>query len=176
MNLKKVAGFAPAIVLLAVCGAVGSKATAAPLIATQAVVATPMAQFSEPWAMTFLPDGRLLVTEKRGQLKVYTVGGSTANITGVPTVSYGGQGGLADVVLHPGFAANNLIYFSFAEAGANNTRGTAVARARLTLSPQGGGSLSNVQVLWRQAPKVTGPNHFVRLQLRLAHRLEWRSL
>ena len=87
MNLNKLAGFAPAMLLLAVGGAVGSKATAAPLIATQAVVATPMAQFQEPWAMTFLPDGRLLVTEKRGQLRVYTVGGSTATITGLPSVS-----------------------------------------------------------------------------------------
>ena len=152
MNLKFPA-VGLAVVLLAVA-AVGSKATA------QSFVATPMAQFSEPWAMTFLPDGRLLVTEKRGQLRVYTVGGSTATITGVPAVSYGGQGGLLDVVLHPGFAANNLVYFSYAEAGANSTRGTVVARARLTLSPQGGGSLSNVQVLWRQVPKVTGPNHF----------------
>ncbi|MBM0104839.1 PQQ-dependent sugar dehydrogenase [Steroidobacter sp. S1-65] len=160
MNLRKVTGFAATVVLLAVYGTVSSKATAAPLIAAQAVVATPMAQFNEPWAMTFLPDGRLLVTEKRGQLKVYTVDGSTATITGVPAVSYGGQGGLLDVVLHPAFAANNLVYFSFAEAGANNTRGTAVARARLSLSPQSGGSLSNVQVIWRQSPKVTGPNHF----------------
>lgn len=154
MNLKNLTRPGFAVVLLALCGAVSSTATA------QAFVSTPMAQFSEPWAMTFVPDGRLLVTEKRGQLRVYTVGGSTATVTGVPAVSYGGQGGLGDVVLHPGFAANNLIYFSFAEAGANNTRGTAVARARLTLSPQGGGSLSNVQVIWRQVPKVTGGNHF----------------
>ena len=103
MNLK-FPGAGLAVVLLAV--AVGSKATA------QSFVATPMAQFSEPWAMTFLPDGRLLVTEKRGQLRVYTVGGSTATVTGLPAVSYGGQGGLLDVVLHPGFAANKLIYLS----------------------------------------------------------------
>ena len=56
-------------------------------ISNSSFTAAPVAQFSEPWAMTFLPDGRLLVTEKRGRLRVYTVGGATATITGVPTVS-----------------------------------------------------------------------------------------
>ena len=110
--------------------------------------------------MTFLPDGRLLVTEKRGALKVYTIGGASENISGVPTVSYGGQGGFGDVVLHPSFAANHSVYLSYVEAGSNNTRGAVVVRAKLTLNPQGGGSLSNVQVIWRQQPKVTGDGHF----------------
>jgi aldose sugar dehydrogenase len=130
-----------------------------PAASATSFIATPVAQFNEPWAMTFLPDGRLLVTEKRGALKVYTIGGASADITGVPAVAYGGQGGLADVVLHPAFASNNLIYLSYAEAGANGTYGTAVARATLTLSAQGG-SLSNIQVIWRQQPKVTGNGHF----------------
>jgi glucose/arabinose dehydrogenase len=153
MDLHKLTLSCAALALLAY-GSASNEATA------QSFVATPVTQFSEPWAMTFLPDGRLLVTEKRGTLRVYTINGSSATISGVPAVSYGGQGGLGDVVLHPGFAANGLVYLSYAEAGTNNTRGTAVARGRLTLSPQGGGSLSNVQVIWRQTPKVTGGNHF----------------
>ncbi|MET4729306.1 glucose/arabinose dehydrogenase [Lysobacter enzymogenes] len=121
--------------------------------------ATEVARFNEPWAMTFLPNGRLLVTEKRGQLKVLTIGGSAQTITGVPAVAYGGQGGLGDVILHPQFASNGLIYISYAEKGtASGTAGATVARAKLTLTSSGG-SLSNLQVLWRQ-PKVTGSNHY----------------
>ncbi|WP_394539855.1 PQQ-dependent sugar dehydrogenase [Lysobacter enzymogenes] len=121
--------------------------------------ATEVARFNEPWAMTFLPNGRLLVTEKRGVLKVLTIGGSAQTITGVPTVAYGGQGGFGDVILHPQFASNGLIYISYAEKGtASGTAGAAVARAKLNLTSSGG-SLSNLQVLWRQ-PKVTGSNHY----------------
>ena len=121
--------------------------------------ATEVARFNEPWAMTFLPNGRLLVTEKRGQLKVLTIGGSAQTITGAPAVAYGGQGGLGDVILHPQFASNNLVYISYAEKGTTSgTAGATVARAKLTLTSTGG-SLSNLQVLWRQ-PKVTGSNHY----------------
>ena len=70
-----------------------------------AFVATPVAQFDEPWAMTFLPDGRLLVTEKKGALKLLNVESKhVGDIAGVPTVAYGGQGGFGDVILHPQFA------------------------------------------------------------------------
>ncbi|WP_242107382.1 PQQ-dependent sugar dehydrogenase [Luteimonas aquatica] len=123
-------------------------------------VRTEYARFDEPWAMTFLPDGRLLVTEKQGRLKLFDVARKqTSEITGVPAVAYGGQGGFGDVVLHPQFAGNGLVYFSYAEQGENGTRGAAVARAVLHLNPAGGGSLSGVQVVWRQL-KVTGENHY----------------
>ena len=120
---------------------------------------TALGSFSEPWAMTFLPDGRLLVTEKRGVLKVYELSGKTGAVTGVPVVAYGGQGGLGDVVLHPDFATNGLIYLSFVEAGDGATYGAAVARAKLTLDADGGGALSDVRVIWRQVPKVDGQGH-----------------
>lgn len=141
--------------LLIACGGDGD-ATAADTkpFATQVV-----AQFAEPWAMTFLPDGRLLVTERRGALKLYRVGGSVTEISGVPEVAYGGQGGLGDVVLHPDFANNSLVYLSYAEAGEGGTRGAVVARARLTLESEGG-SLSNVQKVWSQVPKVSGGGHY----------------
>ena len=83
--------------------------------------------FNEPWAMTFLPDGRLLVTEKAGQLRLFnTATKTTGTITGVPAVAYGGQGGFGDVVLHPQFASNRYVYLSYAEAGANSTRASRV--------------------------------------------------
>ncbi|CAN5149287.1 PQQ-dependent sugar dehydrogenase [soil metagenome] len=119
-----------------------------------------VARFNEPWAMTFLPDGRLLVTEKRGRLKLLEIGGDANNVSGVPEVDYGGQGGLSDVVLHPDFANNQTLYLSYAEAGNAGKRGAAVARAKLTLDEAGGGELSDVEVVWRQVPKVTGEGHY----------------
>lgn len=115
---------------------------------------TPISDFAEPWALAFLPDNRILVTEKRGNLRLIN---PTTNlkgeITGVPRVVYGGQGGLGDVALHPQFAANNLVYISYAEPGtAGSGPRAAVARARLVLNNNGGGALQGLQVVWRQSP------------------------
>lgn len=146
---------------------------------------TEAGQFEEPWAMTFLPDGRLLVSERKGALKLVVLAqtrtGSTpassaptggapvsgapvsnriGDIGGIPEVDYGGQGGFGDVVLHPQFADNGWVYLSYAEAGEADTRGAAVARAKLTLDDKGGGALSDLQVIWRQVPKVSGRGHY----------------
>ncbi len=122
---------------------------------------TSFGTFNEPWAMTFLPDGRLLVTEKSGQLRLFnTVTKTTGTITGLPAVAYGGQGGLGDVVLHPQYASNRYVYYSYAEAGTSGTRGAVVARAPLTLDANGGGSLGTSQIVWRQSPKVGGEGHY----------------
>jgi glucose/arabinose dehydrogenase len=110
--------------------------------------------------MTFLPDGRLLVTEKKGRLRVVTTDGKVGTVSGVPEVDYGGQGGLGDVILHPKFADNGYVYVSYAEKGEGDTRGGAVARAKLTLDANGGGALSDLRVIWRQEPKVTGRGHY----------------
>jgi len=122
-----------------------------------------VAQLREPWAMTFLPDGRLLVTEKRGTLRLLdpsrAAGGGIA-IDGVPEVDHGGQGGLGDVILHPQFERNSVIYLSYAEAGEGDTRGAAIARGTLTLDDRGGAKLSQMHVIWRQVPKVTGRGHY----------------
>jgi glucose/arabinose dehydrogenase len=119
-----------------------------------------MTQFNQPWALAFLPDGRLLVTEKKGRLKIFDrVSNSTKEITGLPTVAYAGQGGLGDIVLHPQFGENHWVYLSYAEEGQGG-RGAAVARATLQLTDDGAGQLSNLKVIWRQSPKVSGDGHY----------------
>ncbi len=125
-----------------------------------ALVATPVAQFREPWAMTFLPDGRLLVTEKKGALKLVDAeSGKAGDITGIPKIAYGGQGGFGDVILHPRFAENQIVYVSYSEAGEGSTNGAAVARAKLVLEGDGG-RLDGLTVIWRQVPKVSSRGHW----------------
>jgi glucose/arabinose dehydrogenase len=112
-----------------------------------------------PWALAFLPDGRLLVTERPGRLRVVTTAGAvSAPVAGVPAVYANGQGGLLDVALDPKFTENRLVYLSYAEAGEGGAAGTAVARGRLS---DDASALANVQVIYRQTPKVAaGGNHF----------------
>ncbi len=111
-----------------------------------------------PWALAFMPDGRLLVTEKPGRLRLVGLDGAiSAPIGGVPEVVYLGQGGLQDVTLAPDFAASRLVYLSFAEAGVGGTNGTAVARGRLNADMT---SLESTKVIFRQMPKVDSDKHF----------------
>ncbi|MXS18499.1 PQQ-dependent sugar dehydrogenase [Pseudomonas oryzihabitans] len=139
-------------------------ANAAPQALSEAqwpFTATPRATLDAPWAIAFLPDGTALVTEKGGVLKHLNVQtGKAQDIGGVPKVVAAGQGGLGDVILHPQYASNQLIYLSYAEAGEDGTQGAAVARAKLTLKEDGSGSLSDLNVIWRQTPKVTGNGHY----------------
>ena len=117
-------------------------------------------RFDEPWAMAFLPDGRLLVSEKKGRLKIVGQDGSLLGIVGgLPDVDYGGQGGFGDIVLHPEFENNGLVYVSYAEGGIGGTRGAAVARGRLSPGERST-SLADVEVIWRQYPKLLGAGHY----------------
>lgn len=115
-------------------------------------------RFNEPWAMTFLPDGRALVTEKSGQLKIWKEGGEAVTVSGAPQVSYAGQGGLGEVILHPDFTRNRIIYLSWAEAE-GDVKGAAVGRARLA-EDASGARLEDLSIIWRQSPKMTGNGHF----------------
>jgi glucose/arabinose dehydrogenase len=125
------------------------------------LIATPVANFREPWAMTFLPDGRLLVSEKKGALKLLDIDSlRVGDVAGVPTVAYRGQGGFGDVILHPAFAQNSLVYVSYSEPGDDDTNGAAVARARLELDATGAGKLLDLTVIWRQVPKVDSSGHW----------------
>lgn len=146
------------IILLSACGTgpadARRKAAGAPPFKV-----TDVASFNEPWAMTFLPDGRALVTEKAGRLLIWDGKGTGASaVAGTPKVAYAGQGGLGDVALHPGFAKNKMVYLSWAEQG-DNVTGAAVGRARL-VEAGGAARLEDLQVIWRQAPKVTGRGHY----------------
>lgn len=109
-----------------------------------------------PWGFAFLPDGRIVVTERRGTVRLLERDGRvSAPLSGVPLVVAVGQGGLLDVTLDPGFAQNRVLYLSYAEPGDNGTAGTAVARARL-----GETGLEDVRVIYRQEPKVKSGGHF----------------
>lgn len=109
-----------------------------------------------PWAVALLPDGGFLVTERAGRLRrVGADGAISAPIGGVPAVWAQGQGGLLDVILAPDFASSRRIYLSYAEPGPDGSAGTAVASAVL-----GDAALSGVKTIYRQQPKLEGPNHF----------------
>ncbi|MBM3608087.1 MAG: PQQ-dependent sugar dehydrogenase [Alphaproteobacteria bacterium] len=123
------------------------------------IQAQTIASFEQPWAMTFLPDRALLVTTRPGRLFLLTPAGERSEIRLPWRVAFGGQGGMGDVVLHPGFARNGLVYFSFAEqASGGNTTG-AVVRARLERR-ENGGTLVDVRRIWTQRPAVSGGGHY----------------
>lgn len=130
----------------------------------QSYRAEKVATFDEPWAMTELVDGRLLITERRGKLKLYDPSSSQSiDILGVPPVAYGGQGGLGDIALHPDYKNNHQIYLSYAEKG-NGGYGAVVIRGELNLqetNPQ----IRNIQRIWEQVPKVSGQGHYAHRML-----------
>ena len=136
-----------------------------------------LAKLDNPWGMTFLPDGRLLITEKPGRLRIFADGKLSEPVAGVPEVAYRQQGGLLDVEIDPDFKSNQLVYLSYAEPAKEQPPGTkdeidprlgsffkaddpqvkggAVARARLD-----GNRLADLKVIWRQVPKTIGRGHF----------------
>jgi aldose sugar dehydrogenase len=149
MNLRRLC-----LVILALAGGLlaGLPATARADVRT-VVVARGLVN---PWGLAFLPDGRMLVTERPGRMRIVGVDGRPGSpLAGLPPVDAGGQGGLLDVALDPDFARNRLVYWSYAEPGEGRTNGTAVARGRL--EPD---RLADVQVIFRQHPKVAGGLHF----------------
>jgi len=131
-----------------------------------------VAGLEHPWSLAFLPDGRILVTERPGRLRIVKAGAVDAKsitelphgtqedlleplpVTGVPAVVARGQGGLLDVALHPDFAENSLVYLSYAGAGKGGI-GTEVARGRLV-----GNRLEGLQVIFSMAPKTDARQHF----------------
>lgn len=111
-----------------------------------------------PWAVAFLPDGRFLVTERPGRLRVVNADGQVQPaVQGLPDVAAGGQGGLLDVIADSAFASNRTIYFCFSEPGKGTTNSTALARARLS---QDAKRLEDVKVIFSQQPKFSSTAHF----------------
>ncbi len=125
---------------------------------TGTVVLTEVARGLEnPWSLAFLPDGRMLVTERPGRMRLVSPSGAlSAPLAGLPAVHASGQGGLLDVVLSPGFATDRLIYFSFAQPTAGGAR-TAVARARLDADAL---RLQDLRVIFAQKDDPPGSHHF----------------
>jgi glucose/arabinose dehydrogenase len=146
-----------AALLLLVLPALGQEAQRSP---TPKSAALPGRQvdvasgLEHPWGLAFLPDGRMLVTERPGRLRIVSGGKLSQPLDGVPQVRAGGQGGLLDVALSPSFAQDRLVYLSFSEPGEGGA-GTAVARGRL-----GGHGLEETQTIWRQQPKVGSSLHW----------------
>jgi len=123
---------------------------------SKVTVTTVAKGLEQPWALAFLPDGRMLVTERPGRLRYVTQDGELSEpVAGLPAVHAVGQGGLLDVVLDPAFGENSTIYLSYAEPGEGGANGTAVARARLD-----GAQLADVKVIFRQQPKFKSNHHF----------------
>ncbi len=123
-------------------------------------VVADLGRFDEPWAMAFLPDGDLLITQRGGELLLRSAGsGNVVAVAGTPAVVHAGQGGLGDVIVSPDFATDRTVYLSWAEAGEAGKAGAAVGRARL-VTAAGSASLEDLTVLWRQQPKVTGSGHY----------------
>ncbi len=124
-------------------------------VVTRAVTVT--SGLEHPWGLAFLPDGRMLVTERPGRMRIVSADGATVStpLAGLPAVHAAGQGGLLDVAIDPDFATTPWVYWSYAEDGVGGS-GTAVARGLLN-----GTTLDNVQVIFRQLPKVAvGDIHF----------------
>lgn len=119
-----------------------------------------VADFNEPWAMTFINEKELLVTSKTGKLWVVSVEGNKSEVSGVPKVAYGGQGGLGDVILHPNFKENQLIYFSYIkfDDASRALRGAVVASALFENSPVP--RLKNIELIWEQSPKLSSLGHY----------------
>ncbi len=119
-----------------------------------------IAQFNEPWAITSVPDQHLLITERKGQLKLFDPKTkSIVNVSAVPAVSYGGQGGLGDVILHPDFQNNHWLYLSYASKGQGGY-GAEISRAKLDLSNPAQPKLTDLKTIWKQVPKVSGQGHY----------------
>lgn len=144
--------------LAASCTAAILAASLAPLVAAQQVRAQTVATGLEhPWGVAFLPQGRFLVTERAGRMRVISAQGTLgAPLAGVPEVAARGQGGLLDVVADSAFATNRTIYFCFSEPGKGGSS-TALARARLSTDER---RLEDVRVIFSQKPKVASSLHF----------------
>ncbi|MFT4938786.1 MAG: glucose/arabinose dehydrogenase [Paraglaciecola sp.] len=122
----------------------------------------PLETFDSAWAMTFLPDGRSLVSEKQGTLWLLdNQGKKVTKVTNTPKVEARGQGGLGDIIIHPNFATNKLVFLSYIERDKanDNLSGAVVERALLSLESKGG-QLKKRQIIWRQSPKMTGNGHY----------------
>jgi glucose/arabinose dehydrogenase len=146
------------LLLIACSGDGANSQTAAPT--QRPFKSSTIADFDSPWAMTFLPDGRALVTEKAGEMILFDPkNGTKIPVAGIPKVDSAGQGALMDVVLSPGFAKDKTVYFSFSEER-DGVKGVALAKGAFNQASDGTTKLDGVQVIFRASPYVDGNGHY----------------
>lgn len=153
--------FLAAALTVATANSAFAEQTAAPAAPKTDIVVEEVAKgLKNPWGMQFLSDGRYLVTERGGTMRVVGKDGTLSDpVAGLPHVVQGGQAGLLDVLLAPDFATSGLIYFSYSEPRGGFRNGTSVVRAKLTLT-DAGGAISDGTVIFRQEPAFSGRHHF----------------
>jgi len=155
---------APATLTFASCSAANSgdsDATSTPTPGDIPFEVTEMGAFEEPWALKFEPGtDRLFITEKAGTLKFLAADGTVGTVSGVPAISYGGQGGFGDIAFAPDYATSRNVYLSWVEDGEAPLRGAVIGLAKLGCSSATACALEDLKVIWRQAPKVEGGGHF----------------
>ena len=159
---KVICGATLALAHLGALAPAGATITDAPPPAkpTKVTIETVATGLEHPWGMQFLPDGRLLVTERPGRLRLVTKDGKLSEpIAGVPKVAAVGQGGLLDVLLATDFAKSGTIYFSYGEPRDGDKNSTSVARAKLVFDGDSG-HLEDVKVIFQQQPAIDSGYHF----------------
>ena len=160
-QLGLIAAAIRSVVLVCIMSGLGQYAISSQAIASLAPqIRLLLDSLQAPWGMAFLPDGRILVTQKAGTMVILSAAGTTveAVVSGLPPVAAAGQGGLLDVALDPDFSADPWVYWTYAEAGSGSEAGlagTAVARGRLI-----GNALHDIEGIYRQTPKVSGAGHY----------------
>lgn len=146
--------------ILMACSAQNATGQNAAATAAKPFKTSVIADFESPWAMTFLPDGRAIVTEKAGEMILFDPkNGTKIPVAGIPAVDSAGQGGLMDVVLSPGFARDKSVYFSFSEQR-DGLKGVALAKGTFNQASDGTTKLDGVQVIFRASPYVEGDGHY----------------
>ncbi|BBC73735.1 dehydrogenase [Altererythrobacter sp. B11] len=172
-TIKSATILSTALIGLASCGAAPSgEKTAEPSESASEASPQPTGEpfsvaahgsFNEPWALAIEPGtNRIFITERPGTMKFYDpASDTTGTVTGdLPKVAYAGQGGLGDVAFAPDYATSKAIYLTWAEAGDGDTRGAAMGRGTLNCSSATSCTISDLKVIWRQVPKVTGAGHY----------------
>jgi len=148
------AALAAALMVQNVAQAQSINAGARPASATRPFTARAVAEFNTPWAIAFLPDGRMLVTEKPGQIFLVTQAGRKIELGNVPKVAASGQNGMLDIAVAPDFATSSSVYYTYVEPAAGGSR-LVLSRAKLTISDSGA-ALTDPVAIWRQTPRGGG--------------------
>ena len=157
--MRRIAMTALPLILMA-CSAENATGQNAAAPADKPFATATIADFDSPWAMTFLPDGRALVTEKAGEMILFDPkNGTKIPIAGLPAVDSAGQGALMDVVTSPGFAQDKMVYFSFSESREGG-KGVALAKGVFNQASDGTTRLDGVQVIFRATPYLDGNGHY----------------